>query len=79
MSGRLSSRQEGADLREALRERRIAGTFVKLPALEVIEIAAAELDFVVVDLEHSQLAEADALRLVRHAWALGFPAVVRLH
>ena len=73
MVGRLSS------LRAAVRERRLAGTFVKLPALEVVEIAAAELDFAVVDLEHSQLSEADALRLVRHAWATGFPAVVRLH
>jgi 4-hydroxy-2-oxoheptanedioate aldolase len=73
MSGRLSS------VREALRKRRLRGTFVKLPALEVVEIAAAELDFAVVDLEHSQLAEGDALRLVRHGWALGFPVVVRLH
>jgi 4-hydroxy-2-oxoheptanedioate aldolase len=73
MPGRLSS------LREALRERRLRGTFVKLPALEVIEIAAAEIDFAVVDLEHSQLGEADALRLVRHAWALGFPALARVH
>jgi 4-hydroxy-2-oxoheptanedioate aldolase len=73
MAGRLSS------LRAGLGERQLAGTFLKLPALEVVEIAAAELDFAVVDLEHSQLAEGDALRLVRHAWALGFPAVVRLH
>lgn len=79
MSGRLSSSQAAPPLRRALAERRLAGTFVKLPALEVVEIAAAELDFVVVDLEHSQLGEADALRLVRHAWALRFPAVVRLH
>jgi 4-hydroxy-2-oxoheptanedioate aldolase len=79
MSGRVSSPQALPRLRQALGERRIAGTFVKLPALEVVEIAAAELDFAVVDLEHSQLAETDALRLVRHAWALGFPAVVRLH
>jgi 4-hydroxy-2-oxoheptanedioate aldolase len=73
MSARVSS------LREALGERRLRGTFLKLPALEVVEIAAAELDFAVVDLEHSQLAEADALRLVRHGWALGFPVLVRLH
>ena len=67
-----------SSLRERLRERRLVGTFVKLPALESIEICAAELDFAVVDLEHSQLAEGDALRLVRHAHALGFPALVRL-
>jgi len=73
MSGRVSS------LRDGLAARPLQGTFVKLPALEVVEIAAAELDFAVVDLEHSQLTEADALRLVRHAWALGFPALVRLH
>ena len=74
MAGGVSS------LRRALREdRRLAGTFVKLPALEVIEIAAATLDFAVVDLEHSQLTEGEALRLVRHAWALGFPALVRMH
>ena len=73
MGGRVSS------LREALRSRRLAGTFLKLPALETVEIAAAELDFAVVDLEHSQLSDADALRLARHAWAIGFPVVVRMH
>src|SRR5690348_9590887 len=62
----------------SLRERRIVGTFVKLPALESIDLCAAALDFCVVDHEHSQLAETDVLRLVRHASALGFPAVVRI-
>jgi 4-hydroxy-2-oxoheptanedioate aldolase len=61
-----------------LRERPLNGTFVKLAALEVIEIAAEQLDFAVIDLEHSQLSEAEALRLVRHAWALEFPAIVRV-
>jgi 4-hydroxy-2-oxoheptanedioate aldolase len=74
MSERVSSLAEGLRAGRGAR-----GTFVKLPAAEVIEIAAATLDFAVVDLEHSQLSEADALRLVRHAWALGFPALVRLH
>lgn len=55
------------------------GTFVKLEALETIDIVAgAGFDFVVVDLEHSQLSEGAALRLVRHAHALGFPALVRI-
>lgn len=67
-----------SSLRDALQARRLVGTFVKLPALESVEIAAAELDFLVVDLEHSQLSEADARRLVRHAHAFGFPAVVRI-
>jgi 4-hydroxy-2-oxoheptanedioate aldolase len=65
-------------IREALQARRLVGTFLKLPALESVEIAAAQLDFAVVDLEHSQLSEAEARRLVRHAYAIGFPAVVRI-
>src|SRR3954454_23705514 len=65
-------------LRRLLDERRLVGTFVKLPALESVEIAAAELDFAVVDLEHSQLSEAGPLRLVSHARAVGMPAVGRI-
>lgn len=56
----------------------MVGTFVKLPALESIEICAQSLDFCVVDHEHSQLSEADVLRLVRHAAAIDFAAVVRI-
>ena len=67
-----------SSLRERLREGRLVGTFVKLPALESIDLCAAALDFCVVDLEHSQLGEEEARRLVRHAAALGFPAVVRI-
>jgi 4-hydroxy-2-oxoheptanedioate aldolase len=63
---------------EALSSRRLVGTFLKLPALESVDVCAASLDFCVVDHEHSQLAEADVLRLVRHARAIGFPAVVRI-
>ena len=55
------------------------GVFVKLGATEVIDIVAGSgLDFAVIDLEHSQLSEADGLRLTRHAAALGFPALVRV-
>jgi 4-hydroxy-2-oxoheptanedioate aldolase len=72
MSVRVSS------LRGRLAQERLVGAFVKLPALESVEIVAAELDFAVVDLEHSQLSEGDALRLVRHSAALGFPALARL-
>jgi 4-hydroxy-2-oxoheptanedioate aldolase len=55
------------------------GVFVKLPAIEVIDlVAAGGFDFAVVDLEHSQLDESSALRLVRHARAIGFPALARL-
>lgn len=65
-------------LRDRLSQRPLRGTFVKLAAVEVIEILASELDFAVVDLEHSQLGESECLRLVRHAYVLGFPVVVRL-
>jgi 4-hydroxy-2-oxoheptanedioate aldolase len=55
------------------------GVFLKLGATEVVDIVARSgLDFAIVDLEHSQLSEADGLRLVRHAAALGFPALVRV-
>jgi 4-hydroxy-2-oxoheptanedioate aldolase len=67
-----------SSLRDRLRETPLVGTFVKLPAPESIDLCAASLDFCVVDHEHSQLAEGDVLRLVRHAAALGFPAVVRI-
>jgi 4-hydroxy-2-oxoheptanedioate aldolase len=67
-----------SSLRGRLRDGRIVGTFVKLPALESVDICAASLDFCVVDYEHSQLSEADVLRLVRHAAAIGFAAVVRI-
>ena len=72
MAGVVSS------LRERLQRGRVVGTFVKLPALESVEICAPSLDFCVVDYEHSQLSETDVLRLVRHAAALGFAAVVRI-
>jgi 4-hydroxy-2-oxoheptanedioate aldolase len=59
--------------------KRVRGIFLKLPVTDVVELAAdAGFDFVVVDLEHSQLGEVDAFRLVRHAQARGFPALVRL-
>lgn len=67
-----------SSLRERLTAARLVGTFVKLPALESIDLCAASLDFAVVDYEHSQLSEHDVLRLVRHATAVGFPVVVRV-
>lgn len=68
----------GNVLRARIAEGRVVGTFPKLAATETIDLAAAHLDFAVVDLEHSQLDDGSAGRLVRHARALGFPAVVRV-
>jgi 4-hydroxy-2-oxoheptanedioate aldolase len=57
----------------------ISGLFLKLPATDVVDLAqGAGFDFAIVDLEHSQLTEGDALRLVAHGRALGFPLLVRL-
>ncbi len=57
----------------------LVGTFVKLGALESIDLVAqAGFDFALIDLEHSQLGFSDASRLIRHASALGLPAAVRL-
>jgi 4-hydroxy-2-oxoheptanedioate aldolase len=58
---------------------RVRGVLVKLAATEVVDVlAASDVDFALVDLEHSQLSEGDAFRLVRHAHALRFPALVRI-
>jgi 4-hydroxy-2-oxoheptanedioate aldolase len=55
------------------------GLFLKLASTEIVDLtAAAGLDFAVVDLEHSQLSEAEARALIRHAAAIGFPALVRI-
>jgi 4-hydroxy-2-oxoheptanedioate aldolase len=59
--------------------RAVCSTFVKLGSLEVIDVLAASgLDAVVIDLEHSQLDEAAARLLARHASHIGLPAVVRI-
>jgi 4-hydroxy-2-oxoheptanedioate aldolase len=69
-----------ARLRERLRKGApLVGTFLKLPAIETVDIAAtAGFDLVVVDGEHAQLDEGQIRALVRHAAALGLPAVVRI-
>ena len=70
---------DGGGLADRLAEGRLVGTFVKLPALEAIDLVAdAGFDLAIVDLEHAQLSEHEAQRLVRHAAAIGLPAVVRI-
>lgn len=59
--------------------KRSRGLFLKLASTEVVDVVArAGWDFAVVDLEHSQLSEGDARALVRHAAAIGLPALVRI-
>lgn len=66
-------------LRAALAADTVVGTFVKLPVPDLMGVtAAAGIDFVVVDLEHSTLSEGDALDLLRSAAAADLPALVRV-
>jgi 4-hydroxy-2-oxoheptanedioate aldolase len=69
-----------AGLRERIREGSpLVGTFVKLASLEAVDIVrSAGFDLAVIDGEHSQLVEGERLGLVRHAAAIGLPAVVRV-
>ena len=68
-----------AQLRERLRAGApIVGTFVKLPALESVDLVRSlAFDLATVDGEHSQLDERAILALVRHGAALGLPMLVR--
>ncbi len=69
----------GRHLRERLRQGPLLGTFVKLPRREVLEVLAlAGLDFIICDLEHSQMDEREARDLVWAGRAIGLPVVVRL-
>lgn len=76
----MPTESPAAGLRERLRQGPpLVGTFIKLPALEAIDIAASSgFDLALIDREHSQLVEGDVLRLVRHAAARGLPALVRI-
>ncbi|MBW3593306.1 MAG: hypothetical protein KY396_06405 [Actinobacteria bacterium] len=59
--------------------KRVRGVFLKVPTTEVVDLVAATgYDFAVVDLEHSQLAESDAFRLIRHGAVQGFPMLARI-
>lgn len=60
-------------------DRPALGTFVKLPAMEAIEIIAiAGFDFIVIDLEHSPLGLETAYRHIGTALHLGVSPVVRV-
>lgn len=71
---------DGAGLRTLLAEgSRLFGTFVKLAVPEAVDIvASAGFDFALIDLEHSQMSEGDALRSVHHAFVLGLPCLARV-
>ncbi len=67
------------DLHLALARRACFGTFLKLPRPEVVDLLAlAGFDFVICDLEHAQIAEAEARAVIKACAAAGLPVTVRL-
>lgn len=68
-----------AGLRTRLEAGPCLGTFVKLPRPEVIDLLAlAGFDFVICDMEHAQITEAEARLVIRASAAAGLPCMVRL-
>jgi 4-hydroxy-2-oxoheptanedioate aldolase len=75
----LRRQSNAPGLRERLAKGRLTGIFVKLADEVVVDLVlAAGFDFALVDLEHSQLSDGDALRLTRHGAISGLATVVRL-
>jgi 4-hydroxy-2-oxoheptanedioate aldolase len=55
------------------------GTFLKLPSIDGVDLARhAGFDLVAIDAEHSSLSGAAVIALIRHATAIGIPAMVRV-
>ena len=65
--------------RAALAEPPALGTWVKIPAMEVVELVAlAGFDFIVIDLEHSPIDLETAYRLIGTALHTGVAPIVRV-
>lgn len=75
----MTAASHATRLRERLRAGPpLVGTFVKLPALESVDLVRSlGFDLAVVDGEHSQLDEGAILSLIRHGAALDLPMLVR--
>ena len=74
-----SMTSSSAQLRAKLARGAAFGTFVKLGRREVIEIlAGAGLDFVICDLEHSQVSEQEVGTVILTGRACGLPVIVRV-
>ena len=62
-----------------LGERACFGMFLKLPRPEVVDLLAiAGFDFVICDMEHAQISEAEARAVIIACAAAGLPVTVRL-
>lgn len=58
---------------------RMAGTFVRMPDISLLEVVAqTDLDFVVLDAEHGPFGRAERDRCLAMAMALDLPALVRV-
>jgi 2-keto-3-deoxy-L-rhamnonate aldolase RhmA len=67
------------DLKQKLALGPCFGTFLKLPRPEIVDILAfAGFDFVICDMEHAQIAEAEAREVIRACVAADLPVIVRL-
>jgi len=69
------------DLRERLRSAGgcVAGSWVTLPCAAIVEMSAwAGFDFVIVDMEHSVIGEADLENMARAGEASGISVLVRV-
>lgn len=67
------------NLHQQLTERSCFGTFLKLPRPEVVELLAiAGFDFVICDMEHAQISEAEARTVIKACCAVGLSVTVRL-
>ena len=65
--------------RELSAGRPLLGTWIKIPAIEVVEVLAlAGLDFVVIDMEHAPIDISQVSTLTAVARGLGLPILVRV-
>jgi 2-keto-3-deoxy-L-rhamnonate aldolase RhmA len=67
------------NLHKTLQERPCFGTFLKIPRPEVVDLLAmAGFDFVICDMEHAQISEAEAREVIKACAAVGLAVTVRL-
>lgn len=75
----MTQQRNALRLSLAQRDRLPLGTWVKLPAIEVVELlAAAGLDFIVIDFEHAPLSLQKAHDMIGVARHCGITPIVRL-
>lgn len=67
------------ELAKKMQERPCFGTFLKIPRPEVVDLLAlAGFDFVICDMEHAQVSEAEAREVIKACAGVGLAVTVRL-